>query len=115
MKMKTSLFVLSLFAGFALLQACQSEDALQAQTSKETVQAQASSESVVFDMQNMTCAMCGITIKKSLQNVDGVQSVNVDDDNKTASVTFDPAKTNHESLIKATTDAGYPGTVHPAK
>nr|WP_020563100.1 cation transporter [Methylosarcina fibrata] len=73
--------------------------------------AQASLQSVTFDMQNMTCAMCSITIKKALQGVDGVKNVTVDADAKTATVTFDPQKTTLEALIKATTNAGYPATV----
>lgn len=68
-------------------------------------------QSVTFDMRNMTCAMCSITIKKALQGVDGVQNVTVDADAKTAAVTFDPKKTTLEALIKATTNAGYPATV----
>lgn len=66
-------------------------------------------------MQNMTCAMCKITIKKALQGVDGVQEVNVNSDIKTATVTFDSQKTNSKALIKATTHAGYPATVRQAK
>ncbi|HFD13049.1 MAG TPA: copper chaperone [Crenotrichaceae bacterium] len=115
MNRKTIVITLSLFAGMSFIQACQSEDATKVQTNVTTAQTQSNSESVVFDMQNMTCAMCGITIKKALQAVDGVQTVTVDDDNKTASVTFDPGKTNHQALIKATTNAGYPATVHAAQ
>ena len=77
--------------------------------------AQESLQSVTFDMQNMTCAMCSITIKKALKAVDGVQNVTVDADAKTADVTFDPQKTSIEALIKAPTNAGYPATVHQSK
>jgi mercuric ion binding protein len=77
--------------------------------------AQESLQSVTFDMQNMTCAMCKVTIKKALQGVDGVQKVSVDGDTKMADVTFDPKKTSIEALIKATTNAGYPATIHLSK
>ena len=66
-------------------------------------------------MQNMTCAMCKITIRKALQGVAGVQQVQVDFDSKTASVTFDPQKTSIDALIEATTNVGYPASVHPTK
>jgi len=76
--------------------------------------AQSYSQSVILDVQNMTCAMCSITVRKALQGVKGVQSAKVDFGSKTASVTFDPQKTNTEALIKATTNAGYPATVPQA-
>lgn len=64
----------------------------------------------VLDVQNMTCALCPVTVKKSLQDVPGVTQVKVDFDKKTATVTFDADRTSAASLIKATTDAGYPST-----
>ena len=63
----------------------------------------------------MTCAMCPITVRKALQNVDGVQSAEVDFGRKTANVTFNPKKTNIDALIQSTTNVGYPATVHPEK
>jgi mercuric ion binding protein len=79
------------------------------------VQTQNSSQSITLDIQNMTCAMCKFTIKKALQGVEGVKKVNVDSDTNTATVIFDPQTTNGESLIKATTNAGYPATVRHSK
>lgn len=76
---------------------------------------QNSLQEVMLDVQNMTCAMCPITIKKALKNVTGVQQVNVDFDSKTAAVSFDPQKTNIDALIKATTNVGYPSSVHQEK
>ena len=70
---------------------------------------------VTLDMQNMTCALCKITIKKALQGVEGVQKVNVDFDSKTAEVVFDPQKTNTDALIKATTNVGYPASIRLEK
>ncbi len=78
-------------------------------------QIQNNNQSVMLDMQNMTCAMCKFTIKKALQGVEGVKTVEVDSDKKTASVIFNSQKTTIEALIKATTNAGYPATVRPAK
>jgi len=62
---------------------------------------------------NMTCAMCPITIRKALRQVPGVESAKVDFKTKTATVRFDPAKTTPEALTEATTQAGYPSTVKP--
>ena len=86
---------------------------MQPSFAKSPLQTQNNSQSVTLDMQNMTCAMCKITIRKALEGVEGVQAVKVDSDSKTASVTFDPQKTNSDALIKATTHAGYPATVRP--
>jgi mercuric ion binding protein len=69
-------------------------------------------ETVTLDVQNMSCAVCPITVKKALDKVPGVTSAKVDFDKKTASVTFDPDNANPAALTKATSDAGYPSTVH---
>jgi mercuric ion binding protein len=68
-------------------------------------------KTVTLDVKNMTCELCPITVKKSLEKVSGVSAVKVDLDKKTASVTFNPDKAQPEALIQATTNAGYPSTV----
>jgi mercuric ion binding protein len=67
---------------------------------------------VVLDVQNMTCALCPITVKKALDEVPGVAGTRIDLGKKTATVTFDPARADVATLVKATTNAGYPSTVH---
>lgn len=106
MKMKTLFLVLSLLSGLFLMPTVQAEPPARTQDG---------TQSVILDVQNMTCAMCPITIKKALQALDGVKSAKVDFGSKTAKVTFDPQKTNTGALIKATTNAGYPATVHSEK
>jgi len=69
-------------------------------------------QTVTLDVKNMTCAVCPITVKKALTKVAGVAQATVDFESKTATVTYDPKKTDTQALIKATTDAGYPSTVH---
>lgn len=68
-------------------------------------------KTVTLDVQNMTCKFCPITIRKALKKVPGVTEASASLETKTATVTFDPAKTNVEALIKATTNAGYPSTL----
>ena len=70
------------------------------------------SQTVTLDVQNMTCAVCPITVKKALERVSGVSDVKVDFDNKTATLSFDPDKASLTALTKATLDAGYPSSVH---
>jgi mercuric ion binding protein len=72
----------------------------------------ATSKTAVLDVQNMTCNLCPVTVKKSLEHVQGVSQARIDFEKKTATVTFDADKTGTAALIKATTDAGYPSTVH---
>lgn len=71
----------------------------------------ATPKSAVLDVRNMTCALCPVTVKKSLELVPGVSQARIDFEKKTATVTFDADKTTAAALSKATTDAGYPSTV----
>jgi mercuric ion binding protein len=72
----------------------------------------ATPQTAVLDVQNMTCELCPVTVKKSLEKVPGVSQARIDFAKKTATVMFDADKTNATALVKATTDAGYPSTVH---
>lgn len=67
-------------------------------------------QTAVLDVQNMTCSVCPITVKKSLQKVPGVTDAKIDFDRKTATVRFDTSKVDITALVKATTDAGFPST-----
>ena len=69
-------------------------------------------QTAVLDVKNMTCSMCSITIHKALEKVPGVIDTKVDYDHKTATVKYDSDKTNPAALIKATTNAGFPSTLH---
>jgi mercuric ion binding protein len=69
-------------------------------------------QTVTLDVQNMTCAVCPITVRKALERVPGVTDAKVDFDKKTASISFDPDKASLAALTKATADAGYPSAVH---
>ena len=69
-------------------------------------------QTVTLDVKNMTCAVCPIIVREALEKVAGVTSATVDFDKKTASVTFDPDKAGPATLTKATSDAGYPSSVH---
>ena len=73
----------------------------------EITEVQSIQQTVTLKLDNMTCAMCAVTIKKALQQVEGVQKVIVNYDTKTALVTFDNQKTNISVLINSTTNAGY--------
>lgn len=67
-------------------------------------------KTVVLDVHNMTCPVCPITVRKSLEKVAGVSAVKVDFDHKTATVTYDPDKVTLATITNATANAGYPST-----
>jgi len=68
-------------------------------------------QTVTLDVQNMTCEVCPITVKKALQGVPGVSDVSIDFAKKTARVTYDPDKAKSDDLTAATTIAGFPSSV----
>lgn len=66
---------------------------------------------VSFDVPDMTCALCPLTVKTAMSGVEGVQSVEVDFDSRSATVVFDPAVTNTAAIAEASAQAGYPANV----
>lgn len=72
----------------------------------------AAPQTTTLYVRNMTCATCAITIRKALEKVPGVIDAKVDYDHKTATVKYDPIKTDPAALVKATTNAGFPSTLH---
>lgn len=65
-------------------------------------------ETRTLAVENMYCALCPVTVKKAMEGVEGVRSVEIDVDAKTATVTFDPSATNLDVIRAASTNAGYP-------
>jgi mercuric ion binding protein len=70
--------------------------------------AAAAERTVTLKVDNMTCDLCGPTVRKSLERVPGVTKARVEQEKGIAVVTFDDAKTDIDALTKATTNAGYP-------
>ncbi len=81
-------------------------------TSGETL---AVSRTVTLEVQNMTCAVCPITVKKALVHVSGVQQVTVDYASKTAIIEFDDTVATADKLTEATKNAGYPSSIKAGK
>jgi periplasmic mercuric ion binding protein len=75
----------------------------------------AASRTVTLDVQNMTCAVCPITVKKALEHISGVQQVRVDYTSKTATVQFDETIASTDKLTEATKNAGYPSSIKENK
>ncbi len=70
----------------------------------------AADKTITLAVQNMYCAACPHTVKASLEAVPGVSKVAVSYEAKTATVTYDDARTSVKALTAATTNAGYPSS-----
>lgn len=68
----------------------------------------AAERTVTLAIENMTCASCPYIVKQSMAAVPGVVRVDVSYQAKTATVTFDDAKTSADAIAAASTNAGYP-------
>jgi mercuric ion binding protein len=68
----------------------------------------AAERTVTFAVDNMTCATCPYIVKTTMAAVPGVTNVIVSFEAKTATVTFDDAKTNTDAIAAASLNAGYP-------
>ena len=68
-------------------------------------------QTATFAVENMTCALCPVTVKRAMESVTGVQSVEIDSVAKTATVTFDPSVTTLDAIGASSTNAGYPASV----
>ena len=75
----------------------------------------AAERSSVLDIENMTLALCPITVSKAINSVSGVASVKVSLDEKTATVTYDDSVADLETIADASTFAGYPATPRTAQ
>lgn len=68
-------------------------------------------QTTTFTIQNMTCALCPVTVKKAMEGVKGVNSVTVNFEAKTATVVFDPSVVTPAVIAAASANAGYPASV----
>lgn len=71
----------------------------------------AQEQSVTLSVPGMNCPVCPITVKKSIEKVAGVKSVNVSYDNKTATVLYEGQQVDVSRIQKATENAGYTSEV----
>jgi mercuric ion binding protein len=70
--------------------------------------ATAAERTVILAVQNMTCAACPYIVREAMSALDGVEEVEVSFEDKTATVTFDDAKTTIDAIADASLNAGYP-------
>ncbi|MEI4263480.1 heavy-metal-associated domain-containing protein [Roseovarius sp. D0-M9] len=71
-------------------------------------QSVAAEQTVTFTVENMTCALCPITVKRAMEGVEGVTAVEINFEARTATVLFDTAATSADAIAEASANAGYP-------
>ena len=71
-------------------------------------QSVAAEQTVTFTVDNMTCALCPVTVKRAMESVEGVRAVAIDFAARTATVEFDTGTTNADAIAAASANAGYP-------
>jgi copper chaperone CopZ len=60
-----------------------------------------------ISVDGLSCVACEIPVRHALRRVDGVKSVGVNAATKTATVDYDPVKTNPQQLVGAINSTGY--------
>lgn len=64
-------------------------------------------EKTTIEVQGMTCGGCVASVTRVLKALPGVQDVDVSLQARSASVSYDPARTNVPAMRSAIEDAGY--------
>lgn len=60
---------------------------------------------------NMHCASCGKIITMDLQEMEGIQSVIINDQDKTGEIVFDENKVNEEKILQTISGSDYQATI----
>lgn len=71
----------------------------------------AKEQTIMLTVENMTCSLCPLTVRKALKAIEGVQEVDISFATGSAVVTYNDEKTDVHTLMAATTNAGFPSTV----
>lgn len=64
-------------------------------------------EQIVLSISGMSCNHCKMAVEKALKSLDGVLEASVNLEQKSAKVSFDPAKVSAEDLKAVVSEAGY--------
>jgi mercuric ion binding protein len=70
--------------------------------------AAAAERTVTLAVENMTCALCPVTVRAAIEQVAGVKDVQVDFERKTAVVVFDDVEASIQDITDASRQAAYP-------
>lgn len=62
---------------------------------------------VTVQVEGMTCASCGVTVRIAVKKLYGVKEAKVNVSGKEAAVEYDPAKVTPEKIVEAINNVGY--------
>lgn len=71
----------------------------------------ADAQQVILTVDGMTCASCIYTVRRALEQVDGVSQADVTFEPPLAVVKYDASRIRMADLIRATTEMGYPSRI----
>ncbi len=75
----------------------------------------ARADKACYEVQGMTCATCGITVKSAIKKLNGIQEAKASVEKKNAIVQFDPNQTSVEAIEKVIDETGFKATVRECK
>jgi Cu+-exporting ATPase len=112
--MKALKYVLTLVAAVLVLAACKNETSPEtqtvdfgAETSEKALNPDAEYIAAKFEIDGMMCAMgCAKVIEKNLALMDGVRTVEVDFESKTAKIEYDEAMVNPDLVVASVKKTG---------
>jgi periplasmic mercuric ion binding protein len=112
--MKTLKYVFTLAVAVLVLAACKNESSPEtqavdfgAETSEKALNPDAEYIGAKFEIDGMMCAMgCAKVIEKNLALMDGVRSVEVDFESKTAKIEYDEAMVNRDQVLASIKKTG---------
>lgn len=82
---------------------------------RQAAAAEQSEAKVTLHVDGMTCASCSVTVRVTLERLDGVKSAAVSFEEKRARVTYDSSKVTPKQMIEAVSKAGYKARVASEK
>ena len=69
--------------------------------------AESQEATVALHVDGMTCASCSLTVRVTLERLDGVSAAVVSVKDKRAQVTYDPTKVTPKQMVDVVNSAGY--------
>lgn len=106
-RMLTLLIATVLVLGFASLNISRYVFATPPVSARAQTQLASGLNRVVIPVEGLSCVTCEIAVRHGLRRIDGVKAMQVSAATKTATVDYEPAKTNPEQLVGAINSTGY--------
>jgi len=104
----TTLFIATvLVLGFTALNISRYVFASEPDTAQAETELSNGLRRIVVSVEGLSCVTCEIPVRHALRKIDGVKSVAVSAATKTATVEYEPAKTNPEQLVATINATGY--------